>query len=45
MYGFVVLEEGGILAAGSIEHDEIMQAGLLRLNADGTLDMTSGNDG
>ncbi len=45
VYGFVVLEEGGILAAGSIEHDEIMQAGLLRLNADGTLDMTFGNDG
>jgi uncharacterized delta-60 repeat protein len=45
VYGFVVLEEGGILAAGSIEHDEIMQAGLLRLNANGTLDTTFGNDG
>ncbi len=45
VYGLALVDEGKILVAGSIEHDEIMQAGLLRFNADGTPDMTFGNQG
>ncbi len=45
VHGLALLDEGRILVAGSIERDEIVQAGLLRRNADGTPDTTFGNEG
>jgi len=40
-----LLNEGKILAAGSIELDGVAQAGLLMFNADGTPDMMFGEEG
>ncbi len=45
VHGLALLDEGEILVAGSIERDEVVQAGLLRRNADGTPDATFGNEG
>ena len=43
--GLTLLDDGKILAAGAIERDGLMQAGLLRRNDDGTPDLTFGTDG
>jgi len=45
IHSLVLLDGGKILFAGAIEQDEIMQAGLLRLNEDGTTDSSFGNKG
>ncbi len=44
-HAFVLMDEGKLLVAGSIEQDEIMHAGLLRFNSDGSIDVTFGNRG
>ena len=45
MHALAVLDDDKILAAGSIDVEGILRAGLLRRNSDGTTDGTFGNGG